>query len=168
MTRVFFAAAALVACLSGCAQVKEVSYDPTTGSGVIAIPSDAGIFDGMNRRAAKALMEKRVGPHYDITHEDLVTIGQQTTNSQQVNGNQTMGQSTTQDLTELRLSYRKVSVGSLLDARQGGSIQQTRYMPGSGSGVQPAGGLVPSVLPVNHAGGVPMGTCPDGNCAIPR
>jgi hypothetical protein len=165
MTRVFFAAALLVAGLSGCAQVKEVSYDPTTGSGVVAIPSDAGIFDGMNRRAAKALIEKRVGPHFDIVDEKEFAIGQQTLNNQQVNGTQTTGQTTTQNLTEWRIAYRKTTVGSMLDARQGGSIQQTRYMQGSGSGVQPAGGIVPDVRPgVNHAGGA----CADGNCSLPR
>jgi hypothetical protein len=157
MTRVSFAAAALVACLSGCAQVKEVSYDPTTGSGVVAVPSDSGLFESMNRRAAMALIEKRVGPNFEIVDEQRVSVGQQTMNNQQVNGGTSTSQTTMQDLTEWHIAYRKKAAGPL-----GSSILQTRYPSGAASGVQQASGLVPSVLPGAGQGGW---MCADGKCA---
>jgi hypothetical protein len=153
------AAATIVAGLSGCAQVREISYEPATGSGVVAIPANAGIWEGYNRRAAEALIRNRVGPHFDIVDEQRVATGQQIVNNQQVNGSQSINQTTTQPIEEWRIAYRKKAAGAMGSVP--GGIQQTRGLPGSGPGVQPAGGLVPSVQPaVNHAGGV----CADGSC----
>ncbi|HSQ56040.1 MAG TPA: hypothetical protein VLM40_09860 [Gemmata sp.] len=185
MTRVIFAAAAILASLSGCAQVKEVSYDPQTGTGVVAIPSNGGIWDGMNRRAASALIEKRVGPNYSIVGEEQVVTGRQTVNNQNTNSdpnflNQSVtNTTTTQDLTELQIRYQKKPTAGALGSRGTNGIQQTRYLPGSGPGVTQAGGIVPSAGPgVNRAGGITSGTqgvgsvqtggCADGSCAIPH
>ena len=155
MTRVIVGVAAILAGLSGCASpAKLVSQDPLSGSGVVAIPENTDVWPTHNRRAAMALIEKYAGPNYEIVSEGRVATGQQVLNSQQVNGNQSIGQTTTQDLTEWHITYRK-KAGPTTGLTPAGGMQPIR-LPGGGTPVQPAGGIVPSMAPgggVINAGG---------------
>ena len=168
MTRIVFAVAAMAGSLSGCAQVKEVAYDPQSGMGVVAIPANSGIWEGYNRRAAMAMIEKRVGPSFEIVEEREVVTGQQTVQNQQMNSDPNFTHqsatnvTTTRDVTEWQITYRVK--GPMPSGLPGGSIQQTRYQSGSGRGVNQAGGIVPSVQPGASAaqGGF---ICADGNCS---
>jgi hypothetical protein len=157
MTRVTFGVLAVLAGLSGCASpAKYVSKDSQTASGVVAIPANTDTWPTYNRRAALALIEKHVGPNFEIIEEREVATGQRTTNNQQVNGNQAFGETTTQDVTEWRIAYRKKS-GPPTGITPVGGMQPVR-LPGGAGAVQPAGGLVPSMAPgagVIPAGGVP-------------
>lgn len=176
MTRVALGVAAAVAGLSGCASpAKEISFDPQTGSGVVAIPSNTDAWPTYNYTHAKELIQKRVGPNFEVVEEGQVVTGQQTVNNQQVTGDLAWGATTTSDVTEWRIAYRKrpgaaAAGGPLMPGMQ--PVQQTQYPPGKGaaaaavgSGVHPAGGIVPSAAP---GGGVIRagGTVPGGkaNC----
>ena len=60
--------AAVVAGLSGCA--SPARYVETQGdTGVVAIPSNSDVWPNYNRKAAMALIEKHVGPNYEIVEE---------------------------------------------------------------------------------------------------
>jgi hypothetical protein len=188
MTRVMFGVAALVvAGLSGCA--SPARYVEKQGdAGVVAIPADTDVWPTYNRRAAMELIEKHVGPNYEIVEFREVATGQRTSNNQEIQNEQTWNRSnpllpankqtvqntqTTQDVTEVRIAYRKragAPMGSPMGA-QGlpGTVQQTQYRAGTGAGVQPAGGIVPSMAPgggVVPAVGVQNGACPDGRCNL--
>lgn len=167
MTRVALGVAALVAGLSGCASpAKEISFDPQTGSGVVAIPANSDAWPTFNRQQAVALIQKRVGPNFDIVEEGQVVTGKQTVNNQQTTGDQAFGTTTTTDVTEYRIAYRKLPAGQAsraplpgMPAAPGG-VQQTQYMQGAAAaaGVHAAGGIVPSAAPnggVHAAGGFP-------------
>jgi len=162
MTRVMLAAAAVVASLSGCA--SPARYVETQGDiGVVAIPSNSDVWPNYNRKAAVALIEKHVGPDYEIIEEREIATGQRTFNNQQVQNEQTWNMTnpllpankqtvqnttTTHDVTEWRIAYRK-RAGAPAGSMGAGVVQQTKYLPGSGAatGVKPAGGVVPSMAP---------------------
>jgi hypothetical protein len=176
MTRLLLASAALVAGLSGCASpAQEISFDPTTGTGVVAIPANTDVWPTYNKRAALALIRERVGPDFEIVKEDQIVTGQRTQNNQQVNGDPMLtGQTvtnttTTSNVTEWWITYRRKAGpmtnplsgmnGATVGQRPVGNVQQTHYMQGqSATGLQPAGGAIPSVQP--GAGLVPAGGFP--------
>lgn len=161
MTRSTLCAVALVAGLSGCAtQPKEISFDPQTGMGVVAIPAKTDVWPTYNYSQAMALIQKKVGPNYEILDEQTVSTGQQTTNNQTIDKNQTFGATTTTDVTEYRIVYRKrpgamTGVGAL-PGMGTPNTTQTQYMQGAGAAngaVRQTGGIVPSVAPLQQTGG---------------
>lgn len=155
--------------MTGCASARYVERQ--ADSGVVAIPENSNHWPTYYRQAALDLIEKHVGPHYEILEEREVVVGQQTSNNQQIGPDFLAGLSTTRELTEWRIAYRRAAVPSV-----GGAYgsQPARTVPvggpaGSGNtraasqgngigGVQPAGGLsgnmsggsqgvIPSVAP---------------------
>jgi hypothetical protein len=177
MTRVFLGVAALVASLSGCTSAQVVSKDPTTGIGVVSIPENTDVWPTHYRQAALALIEKDTGPNPEryIIQEGVVVVGKKTNNNQQVNSDPSfnrqtvMATTTTTDVTQYQITYRKRAMPGLPTGLPGANgMQQTQFMQGpggvagpggmAGSGVQPAGGIVPNVGPgggMYPAGGVP-------------
>jgi hypothetical protein len=160
-------AVAVVAGLSGCASQAE--YVSRQGdSGVVSIPANTDSWPTYNRRAAIGLIEKHVGPDFEIIDEGKVPVGTTTTNHQNTNNEQTFNNSnpflpatkqttttttTTRDVTHWHIAYRRKAMPF---GTTGNGIQQTQYVPGTGGvGVQPAGGIFPSVGP--NAGVVPAG-----------
>ena len=121
MNRLVLGVVALVAGLSGCA--SPARYIERTGdTGVVAIPANTDAFPTYNRSEAMALIQKHVGPNFEIVEEREVATGKRTLNDQQVNNEQTWNTSnpllpankqtvqnttTTQDVTEWRIAYRK-------------------------------------------------------------
>lgn len=152
MTRVLVGVAALVAGLSGCS--SPARYIERTGEGgVVAIPANTDAWPNQYRSEALALIEKHVGPSYEIVEEREVATGRTTFNNQQVNENAAVGSTTTRDVTEWRIAYRKRGAPGTP-----GGVVQTQYRSGGAQGVVNAGGIVPSVAPgpaVQHAGGIP-------------
>jgi hypothetical protein len=155
------AVAGLVALAGGCASpARYVERQPD--SGVVAIPTNAGLFARYNRHEALALIQQHVGPNYEIIDEREVVTGQSTTNNQQVNTEQVANRknpnlpgerqvatntTTTQDLKEYRIWYRRVAAPVRPDQPFGGvpgaNVMQTGGMQAPGAGQ----GVVPSVLP---------------------
>lgn len=136
-----------VAALSGCGTARYV--EKNAESGIIAIPSNADFWPMKHRTEAIALIEKHVGPAYEIVEEKEVVTGVTTHHNQEVTREptynsevpflgaekQTVTNSTsTSDTTEWRIAYRR------------------RPVPAT-NGIQPAGGVVPTG-PVVPAGGV--------------
>jgi hypothetical protein len=175
MNRLVVGVAALVAALSGCA--SPARYVERTGdTGVVAIPANTDSFPNYNRSEAMALIQKHVGGNFEIVEEREVATGKKTFNDQHVNNEQTWNTSnpllpanrqtvqnttTTQDVTEWRIAYRKkvptsIGAGSLGSAVAPAGGMQSRAPVGAGvSSVQPAGGIIPSVGPASTV--VPAG-----------
>jgi hypothetical protein len=174
MNRLVLGVAALVAGLSGCA--SPARYVERTGdSGVIAIPANTDSFPNYNRSEAMALIQRHVGGNFEILEEREVATGKRTFNDQQVNNEQTWNMSnpllpankqtvqnmtTTQDVTEWRIAYRKklpvnsgLGSGSLGNGSLGTSVSPAAgVQPRTAAGavtpnVQNAGGIVPPVGP---------------------
>jgi hypothetical protein len=157
MNRLVLAGMALVAALSGCA--SPARYIERSGdTGVVAIPANTDSFPSYNRSEAVALIHKHVGPNFEIVEEREVATGKRTQNDQQkhedlFNAQHVQNTTTTQDLTEWRIAYRKKAPGSIGTGSFGSSVtpangMQPRSTVGAGnSSVQPAGGIVPSVGP---------------------
>jgi hypothetical protein len=120
-------ALALLVCLTaagGCTSpAHSVAWNPVSGAGTVAIPNNTDVWPNHNRTAALELIEKEVGgKNYVITSEGEVVTGRSTTNSQQVNTEQTAnprnpnqtgqqqtvtGSVTQQNLTEYRISFQR-------------------------------------------------------------
>jgi hypothetical protein len=151
-----FAWVALVAAASGCA--SQAKYIEKKGdSGVVAIPKNTDTWPNYHRREALALIEKHVGPDYEIVTQGEVVTGQTTLKNAQVNTEQTANRrnpalpgerqtatstTTQQDITEWRIVYRKKERPEpfINDINASGTTVQTRYPE---TGVQPVGGVVP-------------------------
>lgn len=175
MKQLVMGLAALVAALSGCA--SPARYVERTGEmGVVAIPANTDSFPNYNRSEAMALIHKHVGGNFEILEEREVATGKKTFNDQHVNNEQTWNTSnpllpankqtvqnttTTQDVTEWRIAYRKkvpTSIGSGLvgsPVTPVGAVQSRAPVGAGVSNVQPAGGIVPSVGPASTV--VPAG-----------
>jgi hypothetical protein len=158
------AVAGLVALAGGCA--SPARYVERSGdSGVVAIPTNTGIFGKYNEREAQKLIQEHVGPNYEIVKQGEVVTGQSTTNNQQVSTDQVANRrnpnlpgerqvatstTTTQDLKEYRIWYRRAGAPVRPDQPFGGAgynVMQT-------GGTQPQGqSVVPSVLPGGGASG---------------
>jgi hypothetical protein len=180
MTRLLLVAAAVVvAGLSGCATpAHDVSFDPQSGTGVVAIPANSDMFPTYYRSAALDLIKQHVGPNYEILNEQQVKTGQTTVNNQQIGSDRISGVATTQDVLEYHLTYRKqmlpTTVTPGLPGMPGaGGLQQTQYRPaaGMGAGIQPAGGIAPTGTTVMQAGmqqpGGMMTPGAQGNAIVP-
>lgn len=167
MNRMLVAVAVVLTGLSGCATPARYVEQGRDG-GVVAIPNNSDAWPTHNRREALALIEKHVGPDYEIVHQGEVAVGQRTNNNQQIKREQTFNSTmpfapaqkdtidnvtTTQDVTEFRITYRKkptTGVGSLPPGMPGapspfappGGVTQTQYN-GDPAGVMPAGGTGP-------------------------
>lgn len=156
---------------SGCA--SQARYIERTGdSGVVAIPTNTDSWPSYNHRSALALIEKHVGPNFEIVEEREVATSTATTNNQNVNNEQTWNSSnpflpankqtsttttTTHDVTEWRIAYRKKTMSNspLGDINTRGGVTSAGGAVQPGLGAQPAGGIVPSAGPNN--GVVPAG-----------
>jgi hypothetical protein len=156
----------LVALAGGCASpARYVERQPD--SGVVAIPTNAGIFGKYNEREALKLIQEHVGPNYEIVKQGEWVTGQSTTNNQQVNTEQVANRknpnlpgerqvatstTTTQDLKEYRIWYRRKAVMGRPDqpfgGAPGGNVMQTGGLQSQGA----AQGVVPSVLPGGPTG----------------
>src|SRR5690606_31215537 len=116
-------------------------------AGVIAIPNNTDHWPSHHRREAIALIQKHVGPDYEILEEREVVTGQATQNNQQVNTEQTAnrrnpnlpgekqtvtGTVTQSDITEWRIAYRR-------KARPEPFISDINFQ-GATIGLTPAGG----------------------------
>ena len=126
MNRLVLGVAAIVAGLSGCA--SPARYVERSGeTGVIAIPANTDSFPSYNRSEAMALIQKHIGSNFEIVEEREVATGKRTLNDQQVNNEQTWNTSnpllpankqtvqnttTTQDMTEWRIAYRRKTTQS--------------------------------------------------------
>jgi hypothetical protein len=176
-------AAVVVTGLSGCA--SPARYVEKSGDvGVIAIPANTDVWPMHYRSEALALIERHVGPNFEIVEEKEIAVGSRTNNNQQVKREQTFNSTmpfmpaekdtvtnttSTHDITEWRIAYRKkyTPLGGMPGGSAGGQnpyaplptggVTQTQYMPASGgaAGVQPTSGIVPSVGPTSTAGGQP-------------
>ncbi len=171
MQRLMLASLFILAVTSGGCATPARYIERQPDSGVIAIPTNTNAWPSYNRNDAFALIQKHVGSDYEIVEEREVATGQTTHQNQLVDqqpgfnpGNplfasqrQTVQQSTTtQDVTEWRIAYRKRS-----QPLTGGSQllqHQTQYPSGAVIGTQPAGGIAPGVGPVTPAVGfAPVG-----------
>jgi hypothetical protein len=186
MTRFTLAVAAVVAGLSGCASPAHyVEQNHKEGTGVVAIPEPTDIFPTYYMSEAKALIQRHVGPNYEIVEGRKHEIGQRTFNDQKVNNEETwnttnplmpasrqtmQNTTTTQPVTEWRIWYRKkpTTLGAQPAPQQPGStippVQPAAHTPapGVGAGTTPALGVQPaagqSVYPAPGAqfGGAPQ------------
>ncbi|WP_439620404.1 hypothetical protein [Gemmata sp.] len=173
MTRLVLLVAAGVAGLSGCAtQARYV--ERTADSGVIAIPENTDTFPSFSRSEALSLIEKHVGPNYDIVEErpvatqvpnrrnlqaetEFVRSPNRITPSTATDPRTPVAEGT-HEVTEWRIAYRKrtgswLSDGGLTTSAAAltpaaGEVQQTQYQSGAvHASVVNAGGIVPSVAP---------------------
>jgi hypothetical protein len=168
MNRMLMAVAAVLAGLSGCA--SPARYVEKSGDvGVVAFPANTDTWPMHYRSEALALIEKHVGPSYEIVHEGEVAVGQRTNNNQQIKREQTFNSSmpfapaekdtidnttTMHDITEYRITYRKrpvVGGSPLPPGMPGGS---SPYAPPPTGGVMPTGGVTQTQYAA-PTGGVP-------------
>lgn len=139
-----FALLAATVATGGCAsQAKYI--ERKTDTGIVAVPDDTDTWPNNNRKAALALIEKHVGPNFEILDERTVPTGRVARNSlpetnealnprnQAYPAKRPISATPTQqeEATEYRITYRK------LDSASTGTTVQTQYPP---TGVQPAGG----------------------------
>jgi len=161
MNRILLAVAAVVTGLSGCA--GPARYVERSGDvGVVAIPANTDAWPTHYRSEALALIERHVGPNFEIVDEKEVAVGSRTNNNQQVKREQAFtnpftgpvekdtvtNTTTTHDITEWRIAYRKrvgpMPLGFNAPTPPGG-VTQTQYLSGSDpAGVVPAGGTAPA------------------------
>jgi hypothetical protein len=138
------AVVALVSLAGGCATPARY-IEKGNNQGVVAIPANTDTFPAYNRREALALIQKHVGPNYEIVDEREVVTGTNTLNSLSANGQQTpnakggssdiqtvSGITTQTDRTEWRITYRKT-----IDGASGGAAAD--LVPSVGPGAGPSG-----------------------------
>lgn len=155
-----------LALAGGCASPAKY-IEKQRDAGVVAIPNNSDAWPSYNRRAALELIQKHVGPNYEILEEREVVVGQSTHNNQQVHSEQTFNReipflpaekqtinntTTQQDITQWRIVYRRADA------------PRSFAPPQPGTGVAPAGGpsagVVPSVMPAGAT--APVRTAPSG------
>lgn len=155
-------AVGVIANLSGCATARYVERH--ADGGVVAIPENSNHWPTYYRQAALDLITQHVGPHYEILEEREVVVGQQTNNNQQVGPDFLAGITTTRELTEWRIAYRRAASPHYPPApgnpqprnsspAAGPRPAANGTSPGSPHAVQPAGGV--PVAPPGSAGVVP-------------
>jgi hypothetical protein len=147
--------------LSGCATARYVERH--ADGGVVAIPENSNHWPTYYRQSALDLITQHVGPHYEILEEREVVVGQQTNNNQQMGPDFLAGITTTRELTEWRIAYRRAASPYYPPAT--GSPQSRNGSPAA-AGSRPAGGsTLPGGAPlVQPAGGVPM--APSGSSGV--
>ena len=114
--------------------------------GVVAVPDDTNGWPHYYHNQAVELIQKHVGPDYEIVKEEEVVTGQVTKNDQHVDTEKTphilpwtsgetqhvKNTATTTDVTEWRITSRK---------RTGPSVGASTIVPTSGTGGLPAPNL---------------------------
>jgi hypothetical protein len=126
MNRILLTVAVVVSGLSGCA--SPARYVEKSGDvGVIAIPANTDAWPTHYRSEAFALIERHVGPNFEIVEEKEVPVGTRTNNNQQVKREQTFNSTmpflpaekdtvtnttSTHDITEWRIAYRRKVVAN--------------------------------------------------------
>ena len=147
----------------GCASPAHY-VEKKPDSGIVSIPANNGLFADYYRKEALDLIQKHVGPNYEIIEVRKVVTGQSTTNNQQVNTEaipnkrnpnqpgerQTITNDTTQrDITEVYIWYRQKSVplGSNQPYGAPGGVMQTGGVRPQGQPQGTTPDVVPSVLP---------------------
>ncbi|MBP3956798.1 hypothetical protein J8F10_16110 [Gemmata sp. G18] len=142
-----FALLAVAAATSGCASHAKF-IEKKADSGIVAVPDETDAWPNNNRRAALDLIQKHVGPNFEILDERTVSTGRTARNSlpdtnEALNPrNQAYpakrpisATATQQEGTEYRITYRKL--GSDPNPGAPGTTVQTQY---PSAGVQQAGG----------------------------
>jgi hypothetical protein len=181
MSRFILGVAALIAGLSGCA--GPAHYVEKNGdSGVVAIPTNTNVWPTYYETEAMALIRKHVGSNFEIVHEGLAATGKATVNNERINTDKLANSqsinntTTTQDVTEWRIVYRKkampgplvndaMSRGLPINHAPVGGVQTGIGMQPAG-GTQPAGGLAPTNGGLQSAGG-PLSPVGAGAPGIP-
>jgi hypothetical protein len=151
MRRVLTLAAGLCAVAgTGCSSARYVQRG--SADGVVAVPNRSNDWPSYNYNKAVELITQHVGPDYEIVHEGEVETGSVTTHDQQVNREgvfntsmpilpaekiTTVNTATTRATTEYRITYRRRATTPVAAATT----------PPAAPPVQPAGGVIPSVLP---------------------
>lgn len=154
MNRILFAMAAVVTGLSGCASpARYVERSPAGDTGVIAIPANTDTWPMHYRSEAMALIQKHVGPSFEIVDEKEVVVGNRTDNNQFVKREQAFtnpftgpvekdtitNTTSTHDITEYRIAYRKRSGPVVQDINHRGT--PTGLTPAQSPATPPAGGV---------------------------
>jgi hypothetical protein len=145
--------------VSGCATARYVERQ--ADSGVVAIPENSNHWPTYYRQAALDLITQHVGPHYEILEEREVVVGQQTNNNQQVGPDFLAGITTTRELTEWRIAYRRAASPHYPALGSHNGVSPTTGSRPSGTGMPQ-----PGANPVQPAGGVPV-TSPGPTGLIP-
>jgi hypothetical protein len=132
--------------VGGCAAPAKY-IERKSDSGVVAVPDNTDTWPNYNRRAAMELIQKHVGPEYEIVEEKLVVTGHTVQNNRNVNTEpivnprnpalvgqrQTVSDNTTQqEITQWQISYRKKPFPM---PRELLSQEQPGVVPASGTGV---------------------------------
>jgi hypothetical protein len=153
--RRFLVLAAAVAAAStvGCANARYVQK--AGDEGVVAIPRNSDAWPEYNRTSALKLIEQHVGPAFEIVEEREVKTGTATSNTQNVNREQTFNSevpflpaeretttttTTARDITEYHIHYRRKAGG--LTGFPGATPPANAVVPTGGAA--PAGGVVPA------------------------
>lgn len=156
-----FALVAAVAATGGCASSAKYVDHSKPDMGVVAIPDNSDSWPNGNRRAALELIEKHVGPNYEIVEERTVPTGRTATRTPLPDTNESLnprnqaspvkrptGMAATrqEEVTEYRITYRK-KAGGFPAPRELASQEET--------GLTPAGGTIGPArdLPRPSAGG---------------
>lgn len=106
--------------------------------GVVSVPDDSNRWPHYYRNQAVDLIEKHVGPDYEIVKEEQVVTGQVTKNDQNIDREEqphiipwmsrererVTNTATTTDVTEWRITYRK---------RNGPSVGASAVVPAGGA-----------------------------------
>ena len=157
--------------VSPAALLRPVTWNEVGDSGVVAIPANTDAWPNYNRTEAMDLIRKHVGSNFEIVEEREVPTGKTTVNNQQVNNDQNFNRqtvnntTTTQDVLEWRIAYRKkptTHTGNGMNGGQlGGAIPAGGAQP-VGAAIQPVGGplapIGPGIVhPVGPAAGAGTG-----------
>jgi hypothetical protein len=154
-------AVGIMTSLSGCATARYVERH--ADGGVVAIPENSNHWPTYYRQSALDLITQHVGPHYEILEEREVVVGQQTNNNQQVGPDFLAGITTTRELTEWRIAYRRAASPYYPPAT--GSPQPRNGSPAAAGSRPTANSSLPGGNPaVQPAGGVPM--APSGSGGV--
>src|SRR5262245_48825273 len=144
-------AAAWAASGVGCANARYVQK--AGDEGVVSVADNSDVWPTYNRSNALKLIEQHVGPDYEVVEEGEVVTGQSTVNTQNTNREATANKkfpyltgeretttatSTTSDLKEYRIHYRRKPLGPSI----GGGLAPAGGVPPATGGVQPASGTV--------------------------
>lgn len=160
------AVALTVAAVAGCASSSARYVAKDADGGVVAIPADTDVWPSHNRRAAEELIRRHVGPDFEVVREGEVVTGQATNHDQKVQRDKTFNTTnpflpaekqtidtttTTRDLTEYHITYRRRAGGVLPAGGVGtptGGVVPAGGPTAPGGAVKPAGGLMSPADPL--------------------
>lgn len=180
MTRAFAGAVVAVVALAGGCAAPARYVEKGGDTGVVAIPANSDAWPNYHRREALALIQRHVGPNYEIVDEREVVTGSTTMNNQQVSTQrpaakgppgeiQTVSGVTAQtDQKEWRIWYRKTDgpAAGGGSARGPGDDMVPSVFPGGGTTRTLGGGAGTHTMGTGagprHAEGFPLGVRPAG------